>query len=164
MVNKSVLAIGIDPAFADVSRLGRLSPDLVRSYIAAQLKLLRKRGYDVESYLLAPGAAAEQVITGALAARKFDCVLIGAGLRADPSQFLLFEKIINLVHALAPGASICFNTRPGDSVEAVRRWVCPARGSGDAAACDGDPPDTDGLWRTAAGIGRDLCEANPTTI
>jgi len=123
IVNKSVLAIGIDPAFADASRLGCLSPDLVRSYIAAQLELLRKRGYDVESYLLAPGAAAEQVITGALAARKFDCVLIGAGLRVDPSQLLLFEKIINVVHALAPAASIRFNTRPGDSVEAVQRWV-----------------------------------------
>jgi hypothetical protein len=58
------------------------------------------------------------VITGALAARKFDCVL-----RPDPSQLLLFEKIINPVHALAPSASICFNTRPGDSVEAVQRWV-----------------------------------------
>jgi hypothetical protein len=122
-VNKSVLAIGIDPAFADASSLGSLSPDLVRSYIAGQLELLRKRGYDVESCLLAPGAAAKQVITGALAARKFDCVLIGAGLRADPSQLLLFEKIVNLVYALAPGASICFNTRPSDSVEAVQRWV-----------------------------------------
>jgi hypothetical protein len=121
-VNKCVLAIGIDPAFADASSLGSLSPDLVRSYIAGQLELLRKRGYDVESCLLAPGAAAEQVITS-FAARKFDCVLIGAGLRADPSQLLLFEKIINLVHAFAPGASICFNTRPSDSVEAVQRWV-----------------------------------------
>jgi hypothetical protein len=122
-VNKSVLAIGIDPVFADASSLGCLSPDLVRSYVAGQLELLRRRGYEVESCLLAPGAAAEQVITGALAARKFDCVLIGAGLRADPLQLLLFEKIINLVHALAPGARICFNTKPGDSVEAVQRWV-----------------------------------------
>jgi hypothetical protein len=69
------------------------------------------------------GAAAVQVIAGALASKKFDCVLIGAGLRVDPSQLLLFERIINLVHALAPGASICFNTRPGDSQEAVQRWV-----------------------------------------
>jgi len=100
-----------------------VSPDLVRSYVAGQLELLRRRGYEVESCLLAPGAAAEQVITGALAARKFDCVLIGAGLRADPLKLLLFEKIINLVHALAPGARICFNTKPGDSVEAVQRLV-----------------------------------------
>jgi hypothetical protein len=122
-MTKSVLAIGIDPAFAEASRLGSLSPDLIRSYIADQLEQLRKRGYSVESCLLAPGPAAEHGIRSALAARKFDCVLIGAGLRADPSQLLLFEKIINLVHALAPGASICFNTKPGDSVEAVLRWV-----------------------------------------
>ena len=70
VVNNSVVAIGIDPAFAETSRLGCFSPDLVRSSIAAQLELLRKRGYDVESDLLAPGAAAEQMITGALAARK----------------------------------------------------------------------------------------------
>jgi hypothetical protein len=49
--------------------------------------------------------------------------LIGAGLRADHSQLLLFEKIINLVHALVPGARICFNTQPSDSLEAVQRWV-----------------------------------------
>ena len=63
------------------------------------------------------------MITGALAARKFDCVLIGAGLRADPSQLLLFEKIVNLVHALAPDVSFCFNAKPGDSVKAVQRWT-----------------------------------------
>lgn len=45
-MNKSVLAIGIDPAFGDASSLGSLSLDLVRSYIAGQLELLRKRGYD----------------------------------------------------------------------------------------------------------------------
>jgi len=122
-VNKSVLAIGIDPAFADAANLGSLSPDLVRSYIAGQLEQLGKFGYDVEVCLLAPGAAVEHGLAGTLAGRKFDCVLIGAGLRADPSQLLLFEKIINLVHALAVDARICFNTQPSDSLVAVQRWV-----------------------------------------
>ena len=36
---------------------------------------------------------------------------------------MLFEKVVNLVHELAPDARICFNTTPADSVEAVRRWV-----------------------------------------
>jgi hypothetical protein len=122
-VKKSVLAIGLDPAFADAAHLGSLSADAVRSFVTGQLELLQKRGYDVESCLLSPQAAAEQVLSGTLAARKFDCVLIGAGLRVDPSQLLLFEKVINLVHALAPAARICFNTSPGDSVEAVQRWL-----------------------------------------
>jgi hypothetical protein len=36
---------------------------------------------------------------------------------------LLFEKLINPVHARAPNAKICFNTTPSDTVEAVQRWV-----------------------------------------
>jgi hypothetical protein len=39
-----------------------------------------------------------------------------------PSErLLLFEKIINLIHRLAPQASICFNTTPADTAEAVQR-------------------------------------------
>jgi hypothetical protein len=35
----------------------------------------------------------------------------------------LFERLLNLVHARAPGAKICFNSNPGDTAEAVQRWV-----------------------------------------
>jgi hypothetical protein len=46
---------------------------------------------------------------------------------------LLFEKIINLVHGLAPAARICFNTTPADTVKAV------SVGSGlEAAAIDSE--------------------------
>jgi hypothetical protein len=37
----------------------------------------------------------------------------------------LFEKILNLVHTLAPDAKICFNTNPSDTLEAVQRWIAP---------------------------------------
>jgi hypothetical protein len=37
----------------------------------------------------------------------------------------LFETVINLVHALASTARICFNTTPADTAEAVRRWIEP---------------------------------------
>jgi DNA-binding Lrp family transcriptional regulator len=34
------------------------------------------------------------------------------------------EKIINTIHQKAPSSSkICFNTNPGDTVEAVLRWM-----------------------------------------
>jgi ketopantoate hydroxymethyltransferase len=65
---------------------------------------------------------AEAVATRCLKSRSFDCVVIGAGLRASP-QLLLFEKLVNLVHQPAPGARVCFNTTPADTAEAVRRWV-----------------------------------------
>ena len=58
-----------------------------------------------------------------LSRKTFDCVLIGAGVRLDPEHFLLFEKLINVVHEYAPKAKICFNTSPGDTAAAVMRWV-----------------------------------------
>lgn len=45
------------------------------------------------------------------------------GVRANPSNLLLFEKMINVVHKHAPRASLCFNTMPGDTAAAVRRWL-----------------------------------------
>jgi hypothetical protein len=49
--------------------------------------------------------------------------VIGAGLREPPERLLLFEKIINLVHMLAPQSRIAFNTTPADTAEAAQRWI-----------------------------------------
>ncbi len=96
MTKKSVLAIGIDPAFADFTTLPGLTPELVRHHIEAQLDQVRAAGFDVESCLIDLGETAEAVVVAALKARPFDCVMIGAGLREPAPRLLLFEKIINL--------------------------------------------------------------------
>jgi hypothetical protein len=83
---------------------------------------IRGLGYEVVSCLVDLGNTAEVVLRDQLRKRNFDCVMIGAGLRA-PDQLLLFEKLLNIVHAEAPSAKICFNTTPTDSAEAVQRWV-----------------------------------------
>lgn len=118
----SVLALGLDPAFADFTEFPQLTPDLINAFIASQLDRLRGLGYEVDSCLVDLGDTAEAVTSQHLHSRKYDCVMIGAGLRA-PRHLLLFEKLINLVHSLAPGAKICFNTTPKDTAEAVQRWV-----------------------------------------
>jgi hypothetical protein len=123
MAKKSVLAIGIDPVLVDFTALPQFTPEMFRSYIDAQLERVRGMGYDVRSCLIDLGDTAEAVTAEALRSRDFDCVLIGAGLRQPPERLLLFERIINLIHRLAPRASICFNTTPADTAEAVRRWV-----------------------------------------
>ena len=69
------------------------------------------------------GATAEEVVEAALRARHHDCVVIGAGLREPPELLGLFEKIINLVHRLAPDAAIAFNANPTDTAEAAERWL-----------------------------------------
>jgi hypothetical protein len=50
--------------------------------------------------------------------------VIGAGVRTISTNFLLFEKVLNVVHEHAPQARICFNTGPFDTAQAVQRW-CP---------------------------------------
>ena len=78
----------------------------------------------MESCLIDLGDTADAV-AAALRSKPFDCIVIGAGLRQSAPQLLLFEKIINLVHALAPNAKICFNRNPSDTAEAVQRWLSP---------------------------------------
>jgi hypothetical protein len=122
-MTKRVLAIGIEPGNADYSAFPQLTPELVRDYIDAQLLRLRDLGYEVTSCLIDLDAAAEAGVTAALRDESFDCIVIGAGLREPKERLLLFEKVLNLVHRLAPDAAICFNTTPADTAEAVQRWV-----------------------------------------
>ena len=86
---------------------------------------LNSLGYDAQLCLVDHGKTAETVVTQKLTETAFDCVMIGAGVRTVPDKFLLFEKLINIVHQHAPAARICFNTKPSDTAEAVQRWVQP---------------------------------------
>lgn len=125
MKKTTLLAIGIEPAFADFAAFPQLTTELIRNHIDAQIAQLRALGYDADSCLIDLGEIAEAVVAAALASRPIDCVVIGAGLREPRPQLLLFEKIINLVHTLAPAAKICFNTTPADTATAVQRWIKP---------------------------------------
>src|SRR5689334_370737 len=107
----TVLALGLDPNFADLTSTPGLTPELVRSYIDAQLERIRALRYEVDSCLVDSGHTAERVLKDYLNRRAYDCVLIGAGLRA-PERLILFEKLLNVVHAHLPKAKICFNTTP----------------------------------------------------
>jgi hypothetical protein len=118
----AVLALGLDPAVVNPESMGGFSPDVVRAFIDSQLDRVRQLGYEVDACLVDLGTTAESVLTSYLRERSYDCVMIGAGLR-DSGQLLLFEKLLNVVHALAPTARICFNNTPADSAEAVQRWV-----------------------------------------
>lgn len=68
------------------------------------------------------GETAEDVLRARLTSAPYDCVLIGAGLRTLPANFLLFERLLNVIHKHA-GARICFNANPVDTAEAVGRWI-----------------------------------------
>lgn len=62
----------------------------------------------------------EVVVTAALCAQPWECVVIGGGVR---NQLELFERVINLVRRHAPDAAIAFNSTPADTFEAAARWM-----------------------------------------
>jgi hypothetical protein len=62
------------------------------------------------------------VVTAALQARPWQCVVIGGGVR-DESELDLLEQVLNLVRRHAPDAAIAFNRTPADTFDAARRSI-----------------------------------------
>jgi hypothetical protein len=124
MHDKKVLMLGLDPKLVDYAHLPvKLDEATLRAALAADEKRLGDLGYDAKWLLVDRGETAEAVVSAALKEKTFDCVLIGAGIRTVPPLFLLFEKLVNLLHEGAPHAKICFNTVPEDTAVSVQRWV-----------------------------------------
>ena len=123
---KNVLVIGLDPTLIDFSQPG-YAPGMDATKVLAGLKSsaeeLTRLGYSVQMCLTDFGETAEAVVQSRLGQKRFDCILIGAGVRTNPNNFILFEKLINVVHKHAPQAKICFNTLPRDTAAAVARWL-----------------------------------------
>jgi hypothetical protein len=126
MAKKKVLLLGIDPKFIDVNLATSTGWDANRVKAVAQEEnnKLTDLGYEPQICFIDLGETAESVVSDRLSRENFDCIMVGAGVRLVPQHTVLFEKIINAVHQKAPPSSkICFNTNPGDSAEAVLRWV-----------------------------------------
>ena len=123
---KSVLVVGLDPTLIDFSQPG-YAPGMNTTKVLAGIKAsedeLTRLGYSVQTCLTDFGETAEAVVQNQLKQKRWDCVMIGAGVRTNPSHFLLFEKLINVVHEHAPQAKLCFNQLPSDIAEAVKRWL-----------------------------------------
>jgi len=126
---KFVLSVGLQPQlinFADpaYAAFPGMTAEKVQGGLDKDIAALNALGYDAKLCLTDFGETAEEVIRAALQKTRYDCVVIGAGVRTIDKNFLLFEKVLNVVHEHAPKAHICFNTGPFDTAEAVQRW-CP---------------------------------------
>jgi DNA-binding LacI/PurR family transcriptional regulator len=123
---KNVLVVGIDPAIIDFSKPG-YPPGMTAEKVFAGIKAaedeLKALGYSPQTCKHDFGETAEAVVLEHLRQRRWDCIMIGVGVRGNPSNFILFEKLINIVHEHAPQARICFNEHPSDIAKAVKRWL-----------------------------------------
>ena len=118
----SVLLIGLRADAVDYKKWPQLSREKLEAAFKQVIAELTEAGYRGIWCLIDQGETAAEQIEAALVAETPDIVLVGAGVRTDPSLHLLFEQAINLIHTHAPHAKIAFNQLPYDSVAAVKRW------------------------------------------
>ncbi|MGE5413214.1 MAG: hypothetical protein ACM3NW_03495 [Syntrophomonadaceae bacterium] len=125
-----VLLLGYDPEavdFSDPALPPGMSVEKVRAGIAVAMKQFAERGWEADLAYILPDETAAPAIERQLAAKSYDCVVIGAGVRLPPRRLAVFEAVVNAVHRAAPRATIAFNTRPDDSADAAARWLPAAR-------------------------------------
>lgn len=66
---------------------------------------------------------AEAELRSRFAAHSFGVALIGGGVRLLPENTELFERLVNVLIDLEPNIRISFNTSPGNTYDAIRRWL-----------------------------------------
>src|SRR5579862_7942237 len=121
-----ILLVGLDPEtvdFSDPALPPGMTVEKVHAGIAVALQQFAARGWEGDVGYIRPDESAGPTVERQLAAKTYDCVVIGAGVRLPPQGLALFEAVINAVHKAAPGAAIAFNTTPGDSADAAARWL-----------------------------------------
>lgn len=120
---KKVLMVGWHPTVVDYSKYPGLTAEKLEGALRADEKKLNDQGYDASIGFIFSGDTATDQLTETLKANTFDVVMIGAGVRKDDDHFLIFEKLVNIVHEHAPNTHIAFNTGPMDSDVAIQRWA-----------------------------------------
>lgn len=113
-----VLVIGLDPYRVP----GPWDPKPVANGIEVGRSRFVEHGVGAEFCLFGLDGSddVEAVVTTALRAQPWECVVIGGGVRGQPE---LFEQVINLVRRHASDAAIALNATPEDTFDAAARWI-----------------------------------------
>ena len=124
MARARVLLVGLDPDIVDYTKspVPGLTAAKVRAAVETDSAKLETFGYSVKSLYVDDGKTAEAVLTERTHHQYIRLHHDRCG--STYCSFLLFEKLINIVHRHAPASTkICFNSNPADTAEAVKRWV-----------------------------------------
>ena len=124
MGGANVLSIGLHPSAVDFTPYPGQDASTLMARIQEGQAALRAAGFDPVTCLVPTDPdEAEAVVREHAAKGPFRAVMIGAGVRNAPEHTVLFERLVNVVHELLPGARFCFNTSPETTLDAFRRWV-----------------------------------------
>ena len=123
----TAIQIGLDPdvidySSADFAQFPGLSKEKLRAANDQNVAGLRAAGYRVDNCLIDFGPAGADKARQWLEAKRYDAVLIGAGVRLVPGNTLLFESIINAAHVAQPNCRFVFNRAAVATPDDIRRW------------------------------------------
>ncbi|MFZ3307665.1 MAG: hypothetical protein WBS15_06645 [Mycobacterium sp.] len=123
----TAIQIGLDPdvidySSADFAQFPGLSKEKLRAANEQNVAGLRAAGYHVDNCLIDFGPAGADKARQWLEAKRYDAVLIGAGVRLVPANTLLFESIINAAHVAQPNCRFVFNQAAVATPDDIRRW------------------------------------------
>ncbi|MEM9031170.1 MAG: hypothetical protein AAGB18_00870 [Pseudomonadota bacterium] len=122
-MQKKVLMVGLHPSIVDYSKYPGLTADRLEAALQADKDALKAEGFDASVGFVHSLETAADQLEEILKGDRYDVVMIGAGVRKDDDHFLVFERLVNVIHEFAPGSRIAFNTGPTDSRAAVMRWA-----------------------------------------
>lgn len=112
----------VDYESADFSQFRGLTKEGLTKANSDNVAGLRAAGFQVDNCLIPAGEAGAQKARAWLTARRYDAVLIGAGIRLVAANTLLFEAIVNAAHAANPDCRFVFNHSATSTPEDIRRW------------------------------------------
>ena len=123
----TAIQIGLDPDMIDCSssdfaKFPGLSKEGLRGANDDNVAALRAAGYHVDNGLIGFGDAGADKARQWLEAKRYDAVLIGAGVRLVAANTLLFESIVNAAHITQPDCRFVFNRAAVAAPDDIRRW------------------------------------------
>ena len=119
-----VLLIGIDADavdFSDPALPPGLDAEKIRQGVKASLAQLNAAGHDPYHHHIPADPAGLGGLADLLVAERFDCVVIGGGVRLPPRNLPVFEAALNIVAAALPSPKIALTATPLDAPAAVKR-------------------------------------------
>lgn len=123
---KQILLIGLEPSTVDYSDPA-IPPGTTAEKIWEGIKAMAadaaQRGWQADRCLIHPDPSAIGAVEKQLSTQRYDCIIVGAGLRLPPKNLVLFEAVVNAIHRCAPQSPIAFNTNPQEGVQAAARWI-----------------------------------------
>jgi hypothetical protein len=123
----TAIQIGLDPdaidySSSDFAQFPGLSKEKLRAANDDNMAALRAAGYHVDNCLIDFGDAGADKARQWLEAKRYDAVLIGAGLRLVAANTLLFEAIVNAAHVSQPDCRFVFNRAAVATPDDICRW------------------------------------------